>query len=124
VVRRFPISFDPWYAFLSTIMLIPTTRAHVTVGADLVDVHMGWAFHASLQRSAIVRTTRDDEWRPVSRGAHGWRNRWLVNGKGTPLVHLDLDPPQRGSVLGFPLRLRRVTVSTDTPDDLVEALGG
>ncbi len=35
---------------------------------------------------------------------------------------IPLDPPQRGSVLGFPLTLREVAVSVEDPDGLIAAL--
>lgn len=117
---RIPISFARWYRVLSWAVLIPPPLAHVTVTGDHVEVKMAWAFRARFGRSAISGVKLDES-RPISRGAHGWRGRWLVNGKGWPLVAIDLDPPQRAYVLGVPIRLRRVTVSVDQPDVLIGA---
>ena len=33
---------------------------------------------------------------------HRWRGRWLVNGAAGPLVAIEIDPPARARVLGFP----------------------
>jgi hypothetical protein len=53
---------------------------------------------------------------------HGWAGRYLVNGSGRNLVSIGLDPPQRARVIGFPVRVRELTVSVDDPAGLVEAL--
>ena len=60
----------------------------------------------------------------ISRGVHGWRGDWLVNGAGDGLVELRFDPPMRAHVIGFPVRVRRLRVAVDDPDGLVEALVG
>jgi hypothetical protein len=68
-----------------------------------------------------VTNVERDGGRPISRGVHGWRGRWLVNGAGRPLVGIDLDPAPRAYVTGFPVRLRRVVVSVADADALIGA---
>jgi hypothetical protein len=119
---RFPIRFDRWYAALSAAVFLPPAKAYVAVGAGAVDVRMGWAFRSRFPRSAVVGVS-PLAGRPFSRGVHGLFGRWLVNGSGDRVVAIDLDPPQRARVTGFPVRLRRLMVSVDDPRGLATALG-
>jgi hypothetical protein len=63
-----------------------------------------------------------DPQRVGSWGVHGWRGRWLVNGSSENVVRIELDPPARARVLGFPVRLTQLRVSIVRPDDLIDAL--
>jgi len=120
---RFPIAFDHWFEVLSRVLLIPARTAYVTVGDDQVDVRFGWGFRSTFPRAA-VRGARVDHRRrsPVSRGAHGWRGRWLVNGAGAPLVEIDLDPRQLAHVLGIAIHVHQLIVSVDDADRLAKEL--
>ena len=69
-----------------------------------------------------VADVMGDRRRVVSRGVHGWRGRWLVNGAGVGLVRLRLDPEQRARTLGLPVRLRELIVNVAEPDALIAAL--
>ena len=51
---RFPITFDPWYRVLSTVLGLPPSSAYVEITADQVEVRMGWAFRSRFPRSAIA----------------------------------------------------------------------
>jgi hypothetical protein len=82
---------------------------------------MGWAFNARFPRQAIAATARLDK-APLSRGVHGLAGRWLVNGSGDRILVLDLQPSQQARVLGFPVRLRRLMVSVDDPEELATRL--
>ncbi|MGB8858366.1 MAG: hypothetical protein WCC60_03875 [Ilumatobacteraceae bacterium] len=84
-------------------------------------VRLGWGFRARIPRSSITTATRNTG-RYFSRGAHGWRGRWLVNGAGRGLVTITIDPHARAYTMGFPLRLRELTISLEAPDELIEAL--
>lgn len=95
----------------------------IDIGGDQVVVRFGVMFRARIPRSSVRGAARARRaW--LSRGAHGWRGRWLVNGRGTGLVTIAIDPVARGWVTGFPVRVRELTVSVDDPDALVAALGG
>lgn len=93
----------------------------IEVDDTTLRVKMGWAFRATIPRSAITGATPDDG-RPISRGAHGWRGRWLVNGAGRGLVTITVHPPARGWCTGVPLRIRQLTLSAEAPAELIEAL--
>lgn len=82
---------------------------------------MGWAFRACFPQSAVTKTARTEK-RPLSRGVHGFAGRWLVNGSGDGILAIDLAPPQRGRVLGIPVRLRQLLVSVDEPESLADRL--
>ncbi len=62
------------------------------------------------------------EKRPLSRGVHGFAGRWLVNGSGRGILTIDLEPVQRGYVMGFPVRIRQLMVSVQDPSKLAAAL--
>ncbi len=120
--QRFAISFDTWYGWLSTALLLSPASSFVEVDGDFVRVQMGWAFRARVPRSCLARVSRLER-RPLSRGVHGAAGRWLVNGAGTNIIILDLAPAQRAYVMGFPVRLRQLMVSVTDPDRLEGALG-
>ena len=90
--------------------------------ADLA-IRMGRSFDGRAPRASVAsaRTLTDTV---ISRGVHGWRGDWLVNGDGSGLVEFRFEPPMRGHVLFFPVGVRRLRVSVDDPDGLVAAVGG
>jgi hypothetical protein len=45
-----------------------------------------------------------------------------VNGSGSGIVVLELDPKQRAYVLGVPVGLRQLMVSAEDPSGLIAAL--
>lgn len=119
---RFPIRFESWYAALSSLLLLPPSKAYVQLEGDEVEVRMGWAFGARFPRASVASVATLD-WRPLSRGVHGFGGRWLVNGAGAPLMSLALSPEQRGRVMGVPVRLRELMLSVDDSAALRRALG-
>ncbi|MEZ5251788.1 MAG: hypothetical protein R2713_22050, partial [Ilumatobacteraceae bacterium] len=78
-------------------------------------------FHARFPRSTVREATADTH-RYLSRGVHGWGGRWLVNGAGTGLVRIALDPVQQARTLGVKVKLRELIVNVDDPDALIGAL--
>ena len=118
----FPISFDSWYRVLSSMVGLLPSASYVNVDNEHVQVRMGWAFRSRFPRTAVVSLSELGR-KPVSRGVHGFAGRWLVNGSGSGVVSIQLSPRQRGYVLGFPVRLRRLMVSVGDPSALAAALG-
>jgi hypothetical protein len=120
--RRFPVRFTGPNRALAAIGI---TRANswVALSPTTVEVRMGWAFALRAERSS-VRSAWPDHDRVLAWGVHGWRGRWLVNGSSDGLVRIELDPPARGRVLAFPLRVRTLRVSVEDPGGLVGALNG
>lgn len=118
---RFPISFDGWYAALSSLLFLPPSSAYVEVDPVQVQARMGWAFRTRFARSAVVSAAVTGM-SPISRGVHGFAGRWLVNGSADGIVSIRLEPAQRAYLLGFPIRLRELLVSVANGSALVAAL--
>ena len=119
--RRIPIRFDPWYRWLSSALGVTPSKSYVELGADEVEVRMGWAFRSRFPRSAIAACAAVDH-RPLDRGVHGFGGRWLVNGSGAGILSIKLDPPQSASFMGLRVALRELLVSVHDPASLEEAL--
>ena len=118
---KFAIGYNgPSVALLGVLGLGPRFSS-IDLTDETLDVHMGWGFRARFPRAAIIAVAPSTI-RTISRGAHGWRGRWLVNGSGKGLVTITIDPAVRAYTLGFPLRLRELTVSVEAPVELIEAL--
>lgn len=116
----FPFAYDALGQVLRLLGCGPRF-SRITVDADRVVVRLGWGFRATIPRTQVASVEPMSDSR-ISRGAHGWRGRWLVNGAGSPLVSLHLDPPARARVLGFPITLHRLDLSPERPDELVALL--
>ncbi len=95
--------------------------AEVALELDYVAVRMGWAFRSRILRGSIRRLYRDRDMHSGI-GVHGWRGRWLVNGAVSGIVTLEIDPPARAWVVGFPIRLRMLHISLEDPAGLIAAL--
>jgi hypothetical protein len=120
-MARFPISFDRWYAVLSSLLGLPPSAAYVALDGAEVEVRMSWAFRARFPRSAVASSSTLDL-RPLSRGVHGFGGRWLVNGSGRGILSIRLSPTQRAYVMGVPIRLRELLVSVAEPRALAATL--
>jgi hypothetical protein len=119
------ISFGRFMRVLMTLLLCGPHQCRVTVSDGWLEVRMGvggWAFAARVPRGSIVAVEPSDR-SVMAWGAHGWRGRWLVNGSSRGLVQLTIDPPARARCIGFPIRLRQLTVSLVDRDSLLAALG-
>jgi hypothetical protein len=118
---RYPITFESWYRWLSTVLGLPPSSAYLAIDGDDVEVQMGWAFRARFRRSDVASAASSDM-RPISRGVHGFAGRWLVNGAGRNILRIELRPEQRGRVMGVPVRLGELFVSVADPTELAAAL--
>ena len=121
---EYQFSYNPFIRVLMMPMLLGPRHSYVRVDDDRVSVRMGlggWAFAARVPRSSLTEVKRVAG--PVlGWGVHGWRGLWLVNGSSKGLVRMTTDPRVRGRCLGFPLRIRQLTVSLADPDGFVRAL--
>ena len=97
------------------------SRARLIVGETTIVVHFGWGFRTAFDRAA-VRAVEPYDGRVYGWGAHGWRGRWLVNGSSDGLLRVTIDPPARAWVIGWPIRLRELTVSLDERDTVAARL--
>lgn len=105
--------------------------SRVTVGPSTVDIRMGWAFHVTVPREAVVTARSLHEGLSALRGPLGlrvlrgvnyWRGTSLVNGAGTGLVEIRLGRPTRGRLGPFPARMSRFIVSAEDQPGLITAL--
>lgn len=121
---EFSFSYSIGMRLLVTPLFAGPRRCTIHVGADIVVVRMGllgWAFAAAVPRTSITEARRVPG--PVwAWGAHGWRGRWLVNGSSRGLVQLTIVPTARGRCMGFPLKVKELTLSLAEPDAFVEAV--
>ena len=105
--------------------LVGSGPAHsgIAVSDSDLAIKMGPSFDGRAPRGSVssARALTDTV---ISRGVHGWRGDWLVNGAGVGLVEIIFDPPMGGHVLLFPVRVRRLRVAVEDPDGLVDAVGG
>ena len=121
IATRFRIKFDAGYARLSRVLLISPSDSYVEIAGNDVSVRMGWAFRATFARSCVARASMTGD-RLLTRGVHGWAGRWLVNGAGDGMLTIDLEPPQRAYVMGFPVSLRQLLISAEDPRALTTSL--
>lgn len=121
-VTRYPIRFDTAYAALSRALFISPADSYVQLAGTHVTVRMGWAFRAAFDRANVTKAAPTGERVPLTRGVHGWRGRWLVNGAGDNIVSIQLEPKQRAYVMGFPVSLGELLVSVENPAALEAAL--
>ncbi len=123
---RYSLSFNRFMWALMSLLLAGPRHCSVRVGTQALTVRMGvggWAFKAEVPRDSIVDAASVSG--PVlAWGAHGWRGRWLVNGSSQGLVRLRIEPRSRGRAVGFPLRIRELTLSLDDPAGFIAALQG
>ena len=115
--KQFPISHERW----SEPLLRLFGRSSVDLGDGEVVVCFGVMFKATIVRTSI-RSARTETRRTLSKGAHGWCGRWLVNGSSRGLVTITIEPPGRARVVGVPVQLRELTVSVDDPNGFIAAL--
>jgi hypothetical protein len=120
-VRTFDISYDPALLPLFTVLGLGPRFSGATVTPDELQVRLGWAFRATVPRTA-VRGAAPDAGRAGGRGAHGWRGRWLVNGSSSGLVRVTIDPPASARVAGVQVRLHELRLSLEAPGFFVATL--
>lgn len=121
-MHTFPFRYDRWCGWILGIFGSGRRFSRVVVDATGIDVRLGIAFRGRIERSAIV-SARPWRGRVYGWGAHGWRGRWLVNGSCHGIVVLDVEPPGRARVLGFPVRVRELGISLEDPAAFCAALG-
>ncbi|NNE74325.1 MAG: hypothetical protein HKN26_11720 [Acidimicrobiales bacterium] len=96
--------------------------SRIVVTDSELDVQLGIAYRGVVARSSI-RSARRWKGLVFGWGAHGWRGRWLVNGSSKGIVVLDIEPPAKGRVIGFPVQVRELAVSMEDPEGFCAALG-
>jgi hypothetical protein len=124
---RFPIRVDPWWYPLLALFGVTSGRSNVAVEDDIVEVRFGLYKHR-LRRDNIVAAQRvRRSWLYRLAAGIGWHSDFVsslvVNGSLGGLVELQLATPERGRLLGIPIRFRRLWISLEEPDAFLRALG-
>lgn len=119
-MTTFPIRFTGLNRAMVVLGITPA-NSEVRVGADEVEVRMGWVFRVRFDRAEVADVAPDPA-RVWGWGVHGWRGVYLVNGSSSRIVRIDLAAPVKGRLLGIPVTVRAVRVSVDDPGGLVDAL--
>lgn len=117
----FAISFDRLGRSVMSPLGAGPKFSHVRVEDGEVQVKLGWTFSSRFPLASVT-DVRPAHGTTISRGAHGFRGKWLVNGAGRGLVSVTLDPPARAYVTGVPVKLRELMISVDDPDAVIAAL--
>jgi hypothetical protein len=118
---RFPLAYSPVWRVLMTVLALGPRRSGLELDEREVVIVMGWAFQAHIPRAGVVSAARQPR-RRLSIGVHGWRGDWLVNGSGHGIVLLEIDPPAAARAVGVHVRLRRLSVSLESPDAFLDEL--
>jgi hypothetical protein len=121
--RWFTLRYGRYSRYLLKLVASGPERSGIAVDAREVAITMGRCFDGRAPRTAVT-SAQALPGTVVSRGAHGWRGDWLVNGAGDRLVEIRFEPPMQGHVLMVPVRVRRLRISVDEPQALVAALAG
>ena len=121
--RWFTLRFGTHSRFLLKLVASGPEKSGIALDDRELAITMGRIFNGRAPRAAVTSARTLSE-TVVSRGAHGWRGDWLVNGAGDGLVEVLFEPPMPGHVMMVPVRVRRLRVSVDEPDALVDALMG
>jgi hypothetical protein len=121
--RSFPIRYSKLSRWFFTPLLLGERHADVELTEQDLRVLMGWAFDATIARSAIRRAAHSrNVWWAI--GVHSdFRGSWLVNGSMHGIVFLDLDPPAKGRTGPFPITIRRLGLGLEDPDAFLGRLG-
>jgi hypothetical protein len=115
------LRYDSWYQPLARVVALGPGSSTVEINGPDLHVKMGWAFDAVIPLSSIVGATKLTS-APLGRGVHTrGSGHWIVNGSGTGLVELQIDPAVSARAVGVGIKLRKLTVSVDDVDGLIAA---
>ena len=120
--KRYAISYGALRPLLSMLCLGPRFSYVDFDGSDL-HVVMGWGFRASFPASSI-RSVVPYDGTTANIGVHGFAGSYLVNGKGSGLVTLMIEPTVKARLMGFPVKLRKLSISLDSPEQFVADFSG
>jgi hypothetical protein len=104
---------------------IGPSSSYIEIANGNLTVVMGWAFKLKAPLSEIESARLEDK--PVSWrfgiGVHGLAGEWAVNATRRPHVVITFKSPQRGRVIGFPVKVKVLHLTPAEPERLLEELG-
>jgi hypothetical protein len=122
-LRWFTLRYGTYSGLLLRLIASGPDKSGIALDQRELAVKMGRIFDGRAPRDAVT-SAQALSGTVTSRGAHGWRGDWLVNGAGDGLVEVLFEPPMVGHVMMVPVHVRRLRVAVDDPDGLVDALVG
>ncbi len=99
--RWFSLRYGTFSGYLLKLVASGPERSGIAVNDADVAIEMGRSFGGRAPRGSVT-SARPLAETVLSRGVHGWRGDWLVNGAGDGLVEVLFDPPMRARVLAVP----------------------
>jgi hypothetical protein len=117
--QTFEFRYERWCGWLLGLLGVGRRWSRIELSDTEPRVRMGWGFRARIPRQSIASVERIERLRWIGWGVHGWGGRWLVNGSMKELIAVQIEPRERGWVLGVPVRLRTIYVSLVDPDRLI-----
>lgn len=120
---RFAIRYSRANRVLLGVLGLGPRSSGVELTPAGLHVRMGWAWDVDIPRASIAEAGIGAR-RRFTAGVHGWRGSWLVNGAGTGIVCLRVDPPVRTRSLFLPIRLTQLEIAVEDPEGLLAALRG
>jgi hypothetical protein len=115
------LRYDSWFVPLARVFGVGPSSSTIAVDGPDLHVQMGWAFDAAIPLASVVSATAIAK-SPLGRGVHTRGNGvWVVNGSATGCVELTIDPPAKARAVGFGVTLRKLTLSVDDPEALINA---
>ena len=120
---RFSIPFSRVSRLFLGLFGMGPGRSLLRVDGEALRVRLGWGFRARIPLDAI-RSAHAAGPPPLSSGVgvHGWRGRWVVNGRRGPTVVMELSEPVPARVGPFTSGVTHLQIGVDDPETLAEVL--
>jgi hypothetical protein len=123
VIQPFSLRYSPAIRWLLSPIGLGPAHSGADVFHGFVRIRMGWAFHADIPRTSITAARVYSGTIRWTAGAHtNLKGRWLVNGAGSGIVELTIEPPAEGWTAGFPIHVRSLLIGLADPDGFLRAL--
>jgi hypothetical protein len=115
--KRYTISYGALGPLL-TLLGLGRRFSSIEKNGDQVHVRMGWGFRAKFP-VASIRSVAPFTGVAMGIGVHGFAGNYLVNGKASGIVTLEIQPTAKAFLMGIPVKLRKLSVSLDEPEQFI-----
>jgi hypothetical protein len=119
--NRYSISYGALGPLL-TLLGLGRRFSFIERNGNQLHVKMGWGFRARFPVTSI-RSVSAYTGVAMGIGVHGFGGNYLVNGKASGIVTLEIEPRGRAFVIGIPAKLRKLSVSLDEPEQFIAEFG-